>query len=382
MPFSLDAAAPVTDPVFGRDIGFFLFELPFLRVIQGLFNGLVVAALLLAAAQYLIGASRSGLVFTTPIRVHLAVLAGLFLLSVAFGYQLDKYELVYSTRGIATGVSFTDQNAQFFAFDVLTVMSGLAAALLVGGAFARVLWPLGFTIAIWFLASLDHRASLPGGGAAVLRCPEPVRPGRALHRQQHRDDPARLWARQLVGATIPGRGRPDGGRHRGRVGHVPKRPPVGLPTAGRHARPAADRSPLLRLHRRRHGPLHHRRPRATGDAVGPGAGPRGQPGGRRLDQPADRVHPRDRHHHGPGQRGCQRGPAATAHREPATGVERRSTRRDRAAYLLRRTQQLLCRGRRPPGGVRLPDGRDRGGRLGRNDDRAGPGRAGSGSTTR
>ena len=34
----------------------------------------------------------------TRVRVHLAVLAGLYLLSVAFGYQLDKYELVYSTR--------------------------------------------------------------------------------------------------------------------------------------------------------------------------------------------------------------------------------------------------------------------------------------------
>ncbi len=154
VPFSPDAASPVTDPVFSRDIGFFLFELPFLRLLQGLFNGLVVAALLLAATQYLVGASRSGLVFATPIRVHLAVLAGLFLLSVAFGYQLDKLELVYSARGVATGVSFTDQNAQFFAFDVLTVISGLAAALLVGGAFARVLWPLGFTIAVWFLASL------------------------------------------------------------------------------------------------------------------------------------------------------------------------------------------------------------------------------------
>jgi uncharacterized membrane protein (UPF0182 family) len=101
-----------------------------------------------------VGASRSGLVFTTPVRVHLAVLAGLFLLSVAFGYQLDKYELVYSSRGVAAGVSYTDQNAQFFAYDLLTVISGISAALLVGGAFARVLWPLGFTIAIWFLASL------------------------------------------------------------------------------------------------------------------------------------------------------------------------------------------------------------------------------------
>ena len=152
VPFS--PTSTVTDPIFNRDIGFFLFELPFLRLVQGLFNGLVVASLLIALGRYIIGASRSGLVFSTPIRLHLAILGGLFLLSVAFGYQLDKFSLVYSDRGVATGVSFTDQNAQFFAFDVLTVISGIAAALLVGGAFTRMLWPLGFTIAIWFVASL------------------------------------------------------------------------------------------------------------------------------------------------------------------------------------------------------------------------------------
>ena len=52
------------------------------------------ARLLLVLARYLVGASRGGLVFSTPVRVHLAVLGGLFLLSVAFGYQLDKLELV------------------------------------------------------------------------------------------------------------------------------------------------------------------------------------------------------------------------------------------------------------------------------------------------
>ena len=152
VPFS--ATATVTDPIFNRDISFFLFELPFLRLVQGVFNGLVVASLLIALARYLIGATSGGLVFSTPVRVHLGVLGGLFLLSVAFGYQLDKLELVYSTRGIATGVSFTDQNAQFAAFDILTFISGIAAALLVGGAFTRSLWPLGLTISVWFLASL------------------------------------------------------------------------------------------------------------------------------------------------------------------------------------------------------------------------------------
>ena len=118
--------------------------------------------------------------FTTPVRVHLAVLGGLFLLSVAFGYQLDKYELVYSTRGaLATGVSFTDQNAQFLAYDVLTVLSGLAGALLVGGAFTRMLWPLGLTIGVWLLASLIIGRLYPEAIQRLTVEPEPVRPGAA-----------------------------------------------------------------------------------------------------------------------------------------------------------------------------------------------------------
>jgi len=154
VPFGMDPANPVIDPVFGRDVGWFLFELPFLRDVQSIFNGLVIGALVVAFARYLAGASRGSLVFATPVRVHLAVLGGLFLLSVAFGYQLDKYELVYSTRGVATGVSYTDANAQFLAYDLLTVLSGLAAAFLVGGALTRWTWPLGFTVIAWLLASL------------------------------------------------------------------------------------------------------------------------------------------------------------------------------------------------------------------------------------
>ncbi len=154
VPFSLDPAVPVVDPVFGRDIGFFLFELPFLRLIQSLFNAIVIASLLAVGLRYLVAASRGALEFTTPIRVHLGILAGLFLLSVAFGYQLDKFELAYSTRGFTTGVSYTDQNAQFFAYDALTILSGLAAALLVGAAFTRMVWPFALTIGVWILASL------------------------------------------------------------------------------------------------------------------------------------------------------------------------------------------------------------------------------------
>jgi uncharacterized membrane protein (UPF0182 family) len=153
VPFSPDTSRPVIDPVFTRDISWFLFELPFLRLVQSTVNWLVLGGLLVAGARYLVAASRGADVLATPVRVHLAVLGGLFLLSTAFGYQLDKYELAYSTAGVAAGVAYTDANARFFAYDLLTVLSGLAAAFLVGAAFTRWVWPLGAIVATWFVAS-------------------------------------------------------------------------------------------------------------------------------------------------------------------------------------------------------------------------------------
>ena len=154
VPYSPAGVAPVVDPIFHRDVSYYLFELPFLRWVQSAANGLLLAALAVSAGRYLIGGLRGGIVFTTQMRVHLAVLAGLYLASIAVGYQLDKLELVYSTNGVAAGVSFTDQNARFFAYDVLTVVAAFAGALLVGGAFTRMLWPLGAVIIFWLSASL------------------------------------------------------------------------------------------------------------------------------------------------------------------------------------------------------------------------------------
>ncbi len=154
VPFQAAAGASSVDPIFGRNVSWFLFDLPFLRTVQTVFNVLVLGGLGVAGARYVAGATRSGFTVTSGVRIHLAILAGIYLLSVAFGYQLDKYELVYSARGVATGVSYTDQNAQFFAYDLLTVLSAFAAAFLVGAAFTRWTWPLGVTLATWFLASL------------------------------------------------------------------------------------------------------------------------------------------------------------------------------------------------------------------------------------
>lgn len=152
VPYAADGSA--VDPIFGRDISFYLFSLPVLRLAQGLGILLLGGATVLAALRYLpaLGARGLGGVGTLP-RLHLALLVGAILLVTAYGYQLDKLELVFSQNGVATGVSYTDAMARIPGLDVLTVIAAIAAAFLVGAAVTRSTWPLVLTVTIWFGAS-------------------------------------------------------------------------------------------------------------------------------------------------------------------------------------------------------------------------------------
>ena len=152
VPYAADGSA--VDPIFGRDISFYLFSLPVLRLAQGLGILLLASATALAALRYLpaIGARGLGGVGTLP-RLHLALLIGGLLLVTAYGYQLDKLDLVYSQNGVATGVSYTDATARIPGLDALTVIAALAAAFLVGAAVTRSTWPLVLTATVWFGAS-------------------------------------------------------------------------------------------------------------------------------------------------------------------------------------------------------------------------------------
>ncbi len=138
-----------TDPTYGMDIGFFLFELPFFRLFQTYANSLLFLAVILTGARYLL-AVVSGASMPTPARVHLGLLALLYLWSIAIGYQLDRYELVYSnTSGIFQGVSFTDANARALALNVMTGIVLLIGAMVAYLAYAKSATPLTLVVVAW-----------------------------------------------------------------------------------------------------------------------------------------------------------------------------------------------------------------------------------------
>ncbi len=137
------------DPNFGKDISFFLFELPFYRLIQSAANLLLFVTLVLVGIRYLI-AVISGAPMPTAARVHLGLLAAMYLWSVAVGYQLDRYELSYSgTSGIFQGVSFADATAKTLSINVMTVLTAFIGCFVLGFSITRWRTPLILTLVFW-----------------------------------------------------------------------------------------------------------------------------------------------------------------------------------------------------------------------------------------
>lgn len=133
-------AAPFgkTDPIFGMDMGFYVFSLPFYRMFQSwameiLFLCLAGSALIYGLA--LLPGFQLNRRIAVPkfVRAHILVIAALLALNWAFGYWLERFNLLYSPRGVAFGASYTDIHADLLALNIMTVLSVLVAALLLLG---------------------------------------------------------------------------------------------------------------------------------------------------------------------------------------------------------------------------------------------------------
>ncbi len=154
--FTNTQAVGTVDPVIGRDIGFYLFNLPILEMLKGFASFTLVATLLVAAAVYYV---RGGIVLTErgvaidgKVRRHLAVLVGIFACVVAAGFYLDSFRLLFSNNGSFYGAGYVDVNSRLLTYRVLTFLTPLAGAMLaVGiwkGAWRMALLPPVIVIAL------------------------------------------------------------------------------------------------------------------------------------------------------------------------------------------------------------------------------------------
>ncbi len=121
-----------TDPLFGRDLAFFVFSLPLWRLVHGWVTTLAAATLGLTLVLYVLQRSlvltNRGPRLAQGARTHLLVLGAVLLALKAVGFWLDRFELVFSPRGIVFGASYTDIHASLPVLGALAVLAGLCAA--------------------------------------------------------------------------------------------------------------------------------------------------------------------------------------------------------------------------------------------------------------
>jgi len=120
----------LSDPIFGHDVGFYLFRLPFYRLAESSLVFLTLLALFGVLAEYALselGAQLARRPINTRRTVlpHLSVLLFILAALLAWGYYLDRYELMYSTRGAVYGVGYT---ADHVTRPACWMMVGISAA--------------------------------------------------------------------------------------------------------------------------------------------------------------------------------------------------------------------------------------------------------------
>jgi uncharacterized protein len=135
--FANEVTVGTVDPVLGKDVGFYLFSLPLLEQLNGFAGFLVVSNVLMTVAVYYL---RGGITLTErgagmdpKVRKHLAVLAGIFFLTLGAGFYLDGYHLLLSGHSSFQGAGYADVHARLLTYQLLAFLTPVGGLVLAAG---------------------------------------------------------------------------------------------------------------------------------------------------------------------------------------------------------------------------------------------------------
>jgi uncharacterized protein len=119
------------DPVYNRDIGFYLFSLPVYVALKNWMLLILVLSGLMAATIYFlhgeIDLDRRPWRISSGAIAHGSALLGLFFAVKAWSYALDRFLLLYNDNGVVVGAGYSDVHVELPALWLLICLSAAAA---------------------------------------------------------------------------------------------------------------------------------------------------------------------------------------------------------------------------------------------------------------
>jgi uncharacterized protein len=119
------------DPLFDKDIGFYLFSLPVYIAVKNWLLWILLLATLMASSVYFllddISLDPPPRRFSSAAIAHTSALLGLYFAIKAWSYALDRYLMLYDDNGVVVGAGYTDVHVELPALWLLIVLAVVAA---------------------------------------------------------------------------------------------------------------------------------------------------------------------------------------------------------------------------------------------------------------
>jgi uncharacterized membrane protein (UPF0182 family) len=235
-------AAGISDPIFGRDVSFYLFKLPVLELVVGWLQTISVIMFIAigAASGYVWYFERVRGTITADIRRRatsaISLAAAFFALTLAASTYLDRFDLLHGQHELFSGIDYTDAKVRLMAMYIVVVLLLLSAIVVSINAFVMkrvrtIVWTAALVVAVWVVgvaiipatfhsfsvkpnelakeaAFIDHNIKMTRHAFSIDQFEErPFEPKPALTVQQlqsNRDtlDNIRLWDRRALQSTL------------------------------------------------------------------------------------------------------------------------------------------------------------------------------------
>ena len=155
------------DPYFHKDLGFYVFRLPFLHFV---INWALVATLAIAAVttlfHYLNGGIRAARVtprVSTQVKIHLSILLAIAAFLKAAGYLVGRWSLVTQANGYVQGATYTDIHARMPAMTILMFISIACGLILLANVFRGGWTYPSLAGVLWAFVALVIGVAYPAG---------------------------------------------------------------------------------------------------------------------------------------------------------------------------------------------------------------------------
>jgi uncharacterized membrane protein (UPF0182 family) len=153
------------DPLFGKDIGFYLFSLPILVALKNWLLWTLLLASLMAGSIYFLqdDISLDPRWRISPAAIaHGSALIGLFFAIKAWSYALDRYLMLYDDNGVVVGAGYTDIHVELPALSLLIVLAVIASIVSFANVRLRTIRLVIAAPALVFGGSFLFAEAIPG----------------------------------------------------------------------------------------------------------------------------------------------------------------------------------------------------------------------------